>query len=161
MEEAPRPNASDIASREKPHQWFPFTLSAHTKQALSELQKKFEERLKEDNFELEDLSYTLASRRSHYPYRLSTVASSREELVRELSKAKITKVPDTEEEKKVCFVFTGQGAQWYAMGRQLMRDEPVFLEYMKGINCTIGKLENIMSVCNSYFFFQCRMRANH
>ena len=43
-----------------------------------------------------------------------------------------------EPKDKVVFVFSGQGPQWWAMGRQLLKNEPVFTE-------TIHKLDKLLS----------------
>ena len=40
---------------------------------------------------------------------------------------------------KIGFVFTGQGAQWYAMGRQLLQ-YPVFLKSMEDSDRILKKL---------------------
>lgn len=74
-----------------------------------------------DDYFLGDLAYTLACRRSHMKYRLSIVANSYQGL---LSALKQTTVNDwakrTPHSPQVGFIFTGQGAQWYAMGRELI-----------------------------------------
>jgi acyl transferase domain-containing protein/acyl carrier protein len=130
-------------------QAFPVILSAHTKQALTELQQAYAARLADvedglglgdDDERLMDLAYTLACRRSHHAYRLSTVVSSAAELATELPKAKIAKMPEADKAKQVLFVFTGQGAQWYAMGRQLLRDEPIFRDCMHECDRIVRRL---------------------
>ena len=73
-----------------------------------------------DSF-LSDLAYTLANRRSLFQWRAAFHASTAEELLtaltRRIQSGRAAKAP------KVGFVFTGQGAQWYAMGRELVAYE--------------------------------------
>ncbi|RSL51427.1 hypothetical protein CEP54_011402 [Fusarium duplospermum] len=71
-----------------------------------------------------DLAYTLSTRRSQMQFRFSVAASSHEELIDLLSqKPRITKAMTT---FLSVFLFTGQGAQWHAMGCELTMHQPVF-----------------------------------
>ena len=67
---------------------------------------------------LSDLAHTLAKGRSPFQWRAAVHASSLETLVTALTQriqsARAVKSP------KLGFVFTGQGAQWHAMGRELL-----------------------------------------
>ena len=82
-----------------------------------------------------DLLYTLGARRNHHPHRLTMVGNSIEEMVRELKAFKTGEAgpklrtafsPRGEHAPRVAFVMSGQGPQWWGMGRELMRHEPVF-----------------------------------
>ncbi|CAF4390831.1 unnamed protein product, partial [Adineta steineri] len=44
--------------------------------------------------------------------------------------------------QKICFVFSGQGPQWWAMGRQLYESEPVFTEWIQLIDNEMTKINN-------------------
>jgi NADPH:quinone reductase-like Zn-dependent oxidoreductase/malonyl CoA-acyl carrier protein transacylase len=71
------------------------------------------------------LSYTLGQRRTHHQWRIAFTASSCYELGPYLS------APDARPSRalkspKIAFVYTGQGAQWAQMGRELMTSHPVF-----------------------------------
>lgn len=71
------------------------------------------------------LAYTLSNRRSMMQWRYSTVAAHRSELMDALSQDSPQPIR-VAEELQVAFIFTGQGAQWYAMGRELMSFESPF-----------------------------------
>jgi acyl transferase domain-containing protein/NADPH:quinone reductase-like Zn-dependent oxidoreductase/SAM-dependent methyltransferase/acyl carrier protein len=86
---------------------------------------------------LPDLTYTLGARRNHHPHRLTLVTSSWAELTEELDafakkeespkiRAAFTARP--EQAPRIGFIMSGQGPQWWGMGRDLMEHEPVFRE---------------------------------
>ncbi|KFA59987.1 hypothetical protein S40285_08484 [Stachybotrys chlorohalonatus IBT 40285] len=98
-----------------------FVLSASTEKALAALSQNLREWIETHELTaqaLRDLSYTLAVHRSALSYRRSILASTGETLAAELDqsinpKRAMSLAPLT-------FVFSGQGAQWHAMGRELM-----------------------------------------
>lgn len=72
-----------------------------------------------------DLAHTLAERRS----RLRCVATVRASSIAELAECLYSprlKISTTSKKKRLGFVFNGQGAQWSAMGRELLITYPVF-----------------------------------
>jgi acyl transferase domain-containing protein/NADPH:quinone reductase-like Zn-dependent oxidoreductase len=73
-----------------------------------------------------NLSYTLCQRRSHLPWRVAVVASMCSEVASALNSHEAVPVRAPSEPPRLTFVYTGQGAQWYAMGRELLRTHPVF-----------------------------------
>jgi acyl transferase domain-containing protein len=86
---------------------------------------------------LPDLTYTLGVRRNHHPHRLTLVASNWAELTEELDafakkeespKIRATFAPRQEHAPRIGFIMSGQGPQWWGMGRDLMQQEPVFRE---------------------------------
>ncbi len=81
------------------------------------------------------LSYTLGARRNHHSHRLTVVARSSDELVQELqnfsvglagNQIRTSFSPRREHPPRIGFVMSGQGPQWWGMGRELMQHEPVF-----------------------------------
>ncbi|PQE23080.1 polyketide synthase protein [Rutstroemia sp. NJR-2017a WRK4] len=69
-----------------------------------------------------NIAYTLAARREHLPYRSYAIA--REGHSPHIHSS--CKVPPAS--KSVIMVFSGQGAQWPRMGRELMQSDPEFLQ---------------------------------
>ncbi len=83
---------------------------------------------------LRDVSWSAATRRDHQPWRACVSAAGREDLIAALRalaeghdhpQAATQLAPEAAAPAPV-FVFSGMGPQWWAMGRQLLRDEPVF-----------------------------------
>ena len=72
----------------------------------------------------ENLAYTLLFKRSSLRWKTFFVASSIQELSQGLKQG-LPKAVRSTSGRKLAFVFTGQGAQWHAMGRELV-DFPTF-----------------------------------
>ncbi|HBJ88019.1 MAG TPA: beta-ketoacyl synthase, partial [Verrucomicrobiales bacterium] len=84
---------------------------------------------------LPDATYMLGARRNHHSHRLTLVARTMAEAVQELGsfssgqpgpKLRTAFTPRREQTARVVFVMSGQGPQWWGMGRELMQHEPVF-----------------------------------
>ncbi|GAB0137267.1 t1pks [Epichloe bromicola] len=80
---------------------------------------------KHDTAGLDDLAYTLALRRSHMEHRTFALASSIPELSKRLTKGFPAATRSQRHGDNLVMVFTGQGAQWPAMGRELFQ-HPIF-----------------------------------
>ncbi|KAJ5081201.1 hypothetical protein N7456_013439 [Penicillium angulare] len=79
---------------------------------------------------LKSLAYTLSCRRTHLPWRAFAVArpsDSLEKLLGLISSASQSRVSPN-----LAFIFSGQGAQWYAMGRELLDIYPIFFKSVEG-----------------------------
>ena len=74
---------------------------------------------------MSNVAYTLGQRRSLMQWRLGISATSSFELVQALNSGKISPSRETEP-LRIGYVFTGQGAQWSAMGRELYDQYPIF-----------------------------------
>lgn len=104
-------------------------LSAADKPALQRTIDQLEQWFKSGNRDIEapsfvaSLAYTLSVRRSLLPHRSFAIVDSIDS-VRQL-KANMSSPIRSAKEPQVGFVFTGQGAQWAGMGRELLRF-PIF-----------------------------------
>jgi acyl transferase domain-containing protein/NADPH:quinone reductase-like Zn-dependent oxidoreductase/acyl carrier protein len=145
LEEAPPVAHRDHAEKPMDRVW-PIVLSARSEEALRgsalQLAQWIEARshANGDSPLLPDLVYSLGARRNHHPYRLTVAPSSIAELIQELDgfgvKQESPKVRTAfsarrEVAPRVALVMSGQGPQWWGMGRELMRVEPVFRETME------------------------------
>lgn len=78
---------------------------------------------------IEDVAYTLANRREHMEHRAYLVASREKP-----GKPSVLSKPPTGPAPNVVMVFTGQGAQWPQMGRNLLRTNNVFKTTIKTLD---------------------------
>ncbi|KAK8109339.1 Type I Iterative Polyketide synthase (PKS) [Apiospora sp. TS-2023a] len=105
---------------------------------------------------LRDLSYTLSARRTHHGWRSYGVAQSVDDLSRLLSNeeeesAIISRSSRVHSDPQLALVFTGQGAQWPAMGKELFA-YPVFEEslreadrYLTSLGCPWSLIAELLS----------------
>lgn len=87
---------------------------------------------------MSDLAYTLSEKRTHLPWRFYTIADSFDQL-----KSKLTVAPPkairSRENARLIYIFTGQGAQWHAMARELF-SYPVFDHSIRVAGRLLGSL---------------------
>lgn len=105
-----------------------FVLSAQDeatgKAQIAQLQSYLaQDYLPHDTAFFNDLAHTLNSRRSALQWKTAIPATSAESLQAALASARFQ---NASRPPAVGFVFTGQGAQWYAMGRELATTNAVF-----------------------------------
>jgi acyl transferase domain-containing protein/NADPH:quinone reductase-like Zn-dependent oxidoreductase len=108
-----------------------FVLSANDKVGTERLMQNLGVYLEQrpEVFELDllnNLAYTLGQRKSLLPWRLAITASTSVELVEILSSGKVFPAKQDAEAIRIGFIFTGQGAQWWAMGRELYERYPIY-----------------------------------
>ena len=78
---------------------------------------------------MSNVAYTLGQRRSFLPWRVAVPATESFGLIEKISKGTIQPTKESGE-PRIGFVCTGQGAQWWAMGRELYESYPVFTKIM-------------------------------
>ena len=88
---------------------------------------------------LDNLAYTLGHRRSLFPWRATVGASSIDGLIKSTQSGR-AKPTRTGTSPRLGFVYTGQGAQWWAMGRELIDVYPVFKATLLDCNAELKKL---------------------
>lgn len=109
-------------------------LSAHSKNALQQLAHAYKRLLDDDTISFTDLCYSASVRRSHHKHRLAIVFRSPEELRERLDAfladqaraGMFTGQGMANQRPKVVFVFSGNRAQAWRYGRDLLEKEPVF-----------------------------------
>ncbi|KAF1935948.1 ketoacyl-synt-domain-containing protein [Clathrospora elynae] len=111
-----------------------FVVSAKSAKSLNGNLRNLEQWLREQNFTedmLRRLAHTLFSKRSHMPVRASILASTRQNFLSAVMDAQSKQPEQSNTKHQLTFVFTGQGAQWYAMGRELLHTETRFSESIR------------------------------
>lgn len=114
----------------RPNSWQVFSLSGKdeitTRTMISRLREylQFNMDTDEQSF-LRDIAYTLGQRRSRFAWKTAICACDKAGLITALTSSTMPVLKSTKK-PRLGFVFTGQGAQWYAMGRELISVYPVF-----------------------------------
>ncbi|KAL2875457.1 hypothetical protein SGCOL_009369 [Colletotrichum sp. CLE4] len=103
-----------------------FTFSTRDQAAVEHLAQSYEDFLSDKEATsssrfLSDLAYTLSARRTHLEFRSFAVAESVLDLQNQLNKG-LTKSKRASKHDNPIFVFTGQGAQWPTMGKELLNN---------------------------------------
>lgn len=87
-----------------------------------------------------DLAYTLALKRDTMRYRTSLLAKAPDDSLNETDQINFPSVK-TASPSPVSFVFTGQGAQWPQMGRELFVEYPSFAARMAHLDTVLAKVQ--------------------
>jgi len=149
--EPPTRKHTELSPEEAERSW-PITLSARSEAALrasaGQLGAWIDEHMRSNGHSplLPDLAYTLGARRNHHPHRITLVSRDTDEVIRELAnfatgqasqKLRDAFSPRREKPARIAFVMSGQGPQWWGMGRELMRREPVFRRTMEACEAAL------------------------
>ena len=116
-------------------------MSAKSAASLEELADKWVDLLDKHPASLRDLTYSAALDRTQHHHRLAVVGKEKDEIKRKLEAWRAGRVPQglatgqvvTRIKTKTAFMFTGQGAQYPGMGRQLYENEPRFAEALRQV----------------------------
>ncbi|KAI9789487.1 MAG: Type I Iterative PKS [Peltula sp. TS41687] len=114
--------------------------SASSVQALESRISTIQERLNAGKeYDLDDLSYTLGNRRSRLSEK-GYLITSPATIKADFSPENLVTSKQAAPSHPFCFVFTGQGAQWPQMGKELLTKYP---EYLKTIRYLDSVLKNL------------------
>ena len=107
---------------------------------------------------LDDLAFTMSHRRSRHTHEAVLIASSISELVQQCSQP-VSSLVRGAEAPSVAYLFTGQGAQWWAMGRELMQYQ-VFFESIHQSSRAVDGLGSSWSLVEELLKSQRETRIN-
>ncbi|HEV3220791.1 MAG TPA: SDR family NAD(P)-dependent oxidoreductase [Candidatus Acidoferrales bacterium] len=142
----PKPRKAAAASRA-----YLLPLSARSADALKETARAYATFLSDretgKKAELSDICCTASLRRGHHDQRLAVVAQSKAELVENLQAfakgetrlSMSSGVKAAGKSHKLVFAFSGMGSQWLGMGRELLRQEPVFRNVLERCEAQLRK----------------------
>ncbi|DAA79192.1 TPA_exp: Uncharacterized protein A8136_2977 [Trichophyton benhamiae CBS 112371] len=117
---------------------FLLPISAHDEYSLLRNLENVSDVLHSGKYDIHGLLYTLAERRTRFPYRgiIPITISNHEYAFGKPSTGKANLVVPT-----VAFVFTGQGAQWAGMGRELLDSFPAVKRVFWRLNKALAQLQ--------------------
>lgn len=120
-------------------------LTSHSKKAGSLLIKDFLNYLEmHPDTSIEDFAHTLSTKRTMHKFRSFAIGTNLAETIENLKNPKPTAVwtptLDADTKPRIGFVFTGQGGQWFAMGRQLIEQSAFFRQTLERCDEVLGQL---------------------
>ncbi|NLT70348.1 MAG: SDR family NAD(P)-dependent oxidoreductase, partial [Verrucomicrobiaceae bacterium] len=122
-------------------------LSGRGDDALRDSVIKWRRFLKATNSELSGIAAAAGRKREHHDNRLAFVARDSEELIHGMTEwlatkdgANVVAGRPAPEAHPLVFVYTGQGAQWWAMGQELIQREPVFRRVLEEMDAHLKPL---------------------
>jgi len=148
LEAAPKSSENASSKKgEKAERPFLLPVSGRGDGALRDNILRWRRFLRASESDLSEIAAAAGEKREHHDQRLAFVAKDREELIHQMTEwlaggdrgAVLSGKPVAEPHPPV-FVFTGQGAQWWAMGQQLIRREPVFRKVLEDIDSFLKPL---------------------
>ncbi|MDA7705248.1 acyltransferase domain-containing protein, partial [Rickettsiales bacterium] len=125
-----------------------FALSASTPKALTELTAKYIDFIANSTDSIEDICYSSLTRRSLLKKKIFIITNSKEHLINILKKYLneesdenlIINNIEKQQNPKTALIFSGQGAQWYGMGRQLLQSSYIYRQILEEIDQIFVKL---------------------
>lgn len=96
------------------------------------------------------LAYTLGQRRSIFPWVAAQPVQGVSDLVKAIESDRMKPSRRMERPPRLGYVFTGQGAQWFAMGRELIEAYPIFKECLLEADGYLKELGATWSLIGAY-----------
>src|SRR5262245_35393308 len=126
-------------------------LSARSAPALSDLASSYLRALQDERrlgrAMLRDICFSAGAKRSHHEFRLAVVAHDKTEMTGQLeaflageTRANASSGRTSTASVNPVFVCSGMGQQWWAMGRELLAQEPVFRRAMEEVSDLFDRL---------------------
>lgn len=131
-----------------------YILSGHDKRAVVKLGKELGAYLDlhppafTDSL-MDNIAYTLGQRRSFLPWRIAVTADLHTTLIESL--AQNPEPTRCSKEPTIGFVFTGQGAQYHGMGKELLNTYPIFRQTMESVDNCLKSLGATFSIIGMLF----------
>ena len=152
LEESPRPADETRRENDASDRACLLPISARSAVALQSLARSYEKFLaaEEPISALRYICYTAGVRRTHHDYRMFLTGRSRAEMARHLRRLRheddhptfsASSKPD-DRERGLAFVFSGQGPQWFGMGRELLAEEPLFRAALEKCDALLRQYSN-------------------
>lgn len=121
-----------------------FVLSANDKNSLESVLKNLVIYLEQrpEMFQkdlMADVAYTLGQRRSLLQWRVAIPAVRSFDLIEAINGHNVSPGKPVDQ-PRIGFIFTGQGAQWYGMGRELYQQYPVFTDAIDRADACLSSL---------------------
>lgn len=104
------------------------------------------------------IAYTLSQRRSFLPWRVAVSATTSSELIHKLANPDLRPVSSFYA-PKIAFVFNGQGAQWHAMGRELIKSYPIFTSTIEAADKCLSNFGAVWSLTGKRLLYTFEGRA--
>ena len=132
LQSPPPQPAPDATAADAPAAACLLTLSGRDAEGLRAVAEQYAGWLAGSGETLDNICHTLGAKRPHLAHRLAIAAASKTEAVEKLGaflagetrpglSSGVAAAP-----RKIAFVLTGQGPQWWAMGRELLAGDAVF-----------------------------------
>src|SRR5438876_5984439 len=137
LEEAPVTIVSTTRQDSNQPETYLLPLSAQTHEGLKALAHSYIQHLAQEEYAHQtqrDICYTAGLHRTHHDYRLAIITHSRQHtqhnleifLHNETGIELVSGHKIANKRHKIAWIFPGQGSQWPGMGRDLLKQEPVF-----------------------------------
>ncbi|MEQ8971993.1 MAG: type I polyketide synthase [Coleofasciculus sp. C1-SOL-03] len=130
-----------LSNTETPTPQFPYVLplSAHSPEAVKSLAQSYQTLLATPDLDPtfgQNCCYTASVRRTHQEYRMAFMVHPEHDQLGMMAEIASGHKP-RHRPPKLAFVFSGQGPQWWAMGRELLKSEPMVREVIEECDALI------------------------
>ncbi|CAI7643289.1 unnamed protein product [Penicillium glandicola] len=122
---------------------FLFPLTSHSVKTGKLTGEAFSNYVEErPELDIRDLAYSLSVQRSMHKFRSFAVSSDADTLLGDfVDPLPVAAWTAAQSQKpRIGFVFTGQGGQWFAMGRELIQKSPLFKQTLQRCDKILGQL---------------------